>query len=549
MRKNSFIEGAMVATIGIVISKILGILYVIPFYNIIGQKGGNLYGYAYSMYSIFLNLSSIGIPLAISRLTSEYNATKQYKLKERTFKIGKKIILILSIVSFVLLFTTAPLIAELFIGDIQGGNTKEDVAFVIRIISSAILIVPILSITKGYLQGHKYITVSTISQVLEQISRVLIIIVGSYVAIKVLDLPVKAGVDIAVFGATVGGLIAYIYLLIKMRKNIKHFEQEDDKTEENTITTKSIVKKILSYAIPFVFVSLITSFYSFVDLSTVIKVMVNNLKYTVNDAELVLSIFSTWGNKLNMIVLSVSTGLVTSLIPNISSSFAKNDLEDARNKINKSLQMLLYLVVPMTVGICLLSTPIWTIFYGYDILSSNIFAFYIFIALFSSLLTILTTILQFLNEYKKLFLYVLFGLLTKLVLNIPLMYLFNSININAGHGATLSTILGFLVTIILILIHLHKKIGVDYTNTLKKLLSIIFACSVMVVVIIILKNVLPLNVESRSTSLLAVAFLSAIGASTYLFITIKKGLLTDIFGNTVINKFEKRRKGIKNEEN
>ena len=47
--------------------------------------------------------------------------------------------------------------------------------------------------------------------------------------------------------------------------------------------------------------------------------MVNNLKYTVNDAELVLSIFSTWGNKLNMIVLSVSTGLVTSLIPNISS--------------------------------------------------------------------------------------------------------------------------------------------------------------------------------------------------------------------------------------
>ena len=549
MKKNSFIEGAMVATIGIVISKILGILYVIPFYNIIGQKGGNLYGYAYSMYSIFLNLSSIGIPLAISRLTSEYNATKQYKLKERTFKIGKKIILILSIVSFVLLFTTAPLIAELFIGDIQGGNTKEDVAFVIRIISSAILIVPILSITKGYLQGHKYITVSTISQVLEQISRVLIIIVGSYVAIKVLDLPVKAGVGIAVFGATVGGLIAYIYLLIKMRKNIKHFEQEDDKTEENTITTKSIVKKILSYAIPFVFVSLITSFYSFVDLSTVIKVMVNNLKYTVNDAELVLSIFSTWGNKLNMIVLSVSTGLVTSLIPNISSSFAKNDLEDARNKINKSLQMLLYLVVPMTVGICLLSTPIWTIFYGYDILSSNIFAFYIFIALFSSLLTILTTILQFLNEYKKLFLYVLFGLLTKLVLNIPLMYLFNSININAGHGATLSTILGFLVTIILILIHLHKKIGVDYTNTLKKLLSIIFACSVMVVVIIILKNVLPLNVESRSTSLLAVAFLSAIGASTYLFITIKKGLLTDIFGNTVINKFEKRRKGIKNEEN
>lgn len=83
MKKNSFVQGAMIATIGIIISKILGILYVIPFYSIIGQKGGNLYGYAYSMYSIFLNLSSIGIPLAISRLTSEYNALEQYHLKEK----------------------------------------------------------------------------------------------------------------------------------------------------------------------------------------------------------------------------------------------------------------------------------------------------------------------------------------------------------------------------------------------------------------------------------------------------------------------------------
>lgn len=299
------------------------------------------------------------------------------------------------------MFSAAPLIADVFIGEIQGGNTKEDVAFVIRIISSAILIVPLLSVTKGYLQGHKYITVSTISQVLEQIFRVLIIIVGSYVAIKVLDLPIRVGVGIAVFGATIGGLIAYIYLLLKIRKNKQYLFQKIKDEEESTESTKSIVVKILSYAIPFIFVSLITSLYSFIDLSTIIKVMVNNLKYTVDDAELVLSIFSTWGTKLNMIVISIATGLVTSLIPNISSSFAKNDFVDARNKINKSLQMLLYLIVPMTVGICLLATPIWTIFYGYNVLSSNIFKFYIFIALFSSLLTVLTTILQLLNEYKN----------------------------------------------------------------------------------------------------------------------------------------------------
>ena len=59
---------------GIVISKILGIIYVIPFYAIIGEQGGALYGYAYNIYSIFLSLSTAGVPLAVSKIISEYNA-------------------------------------------------------------------------------------------------------------------------------------------------------------------------------------------------------------------------------------------------------------------------------------------------------------------------------------------------------------------------------------------------------------------------------------------------------------------------------------------
>ncbi len=49
MKKNSFMQGAFIATLGIVLSKILGIIYVIPFYAIIGEQGGALYGYEYSI--------------------------------------------------------------------------------------------------------------------------------------------------------------------------------------------------------------------------------------------------------------------------------------------------------------------------------------------------------------------------------------------------------------------------------------------------------------------------------------------------------------------
>ena len=71
MKKNSFMEGAVIATAGIIFVKIIGLIYVIPFNSIIGEKGGALYGYAYNIYMLFLSISSAGFPFAISKLTSE----------------------------------------------------------------------------------------------------------------------------------------------------------------------------------------------------------------------------------------------------------------------------------------------------------------------------------------------------------------------------------------------------------------------------------------------------------------------------------------------
>ena len=81
MKKNGFIDGAIIAVIAIFITKFLGIIYAIPFNSMVGSKGGALYGYAYNIYNLFLIISSAGIPLAISKLVSEYN--EQGKLIEK----------------------------------------------------------------------------------------------------------------------------------------------------------------------------------------------------------------------------------------------------------------------------------------------------------------------------------------------------------------------------------------------------------------------------------------------------------------------------------
>ena len=244
LKKNTFIQGAFIATLGIVISKILGIIYVIPFYAIIGDQGGALYGYAYNIYSIFLGISQAGLPLAMSKLISEYNTLGYYETKEKIYKVGKIFLNVLGVLCFLILFIFAPQIADLIIGGVTDGNTPEDIIFVIRIISTAILVVPILSVSRGYLQGHKFISPTPISQIIEQVVRVLIIVIGSYLMLKVFHLPLRAAVGCAVFAATIGALCSYLYIKSKIKQNKEQLVLKSSKKEPN-LTTKEILKMLV----------------------------------------------------------------------------------------------------------------------------------------------------------------------------------------------------------------------------------------------------------------------------------------------------------------
>ena len=102
---------------------------------------------------------------------------------------------------------------------------------------------------------------------------------------------------------------------------------------EPIITDKVIFRKLITYSIPFILIDVFKSLYNVIDMVTVVKGLVEYAKYSVSDAETIMSMLSTWSAKFNMIVLSVSTGVVVSLIPNLTSSFVKNDMKDVNKKI------------------------------------------------------------------------------------------------------------------------------------------------------------------------------------------------------------------------
>ena len=418
MKKNNFVQGAFVATLGIVITKILGILYVIPFYSIIGEKGGALYGYAYSIYLVFMAISSAGIPLAISKLISEYQTLGYYDAKQRAFKIGKQISITLGIICFIILFIFAKPLAVAILGDLKGGNTIEDVTFVIRVISTAILVVPVLSVYRGYFEGHKFITPTAISQVFEQVMRVLVIVIGSFLTLKIFKLSLTTAVGVAVFGATVGSLASYFYLIEKRHKNKQKFEEKELKVKEPKITNKTILKKIAIYAFPLIMIDIFKSLYSMVDTVTVVKAL--GPIYGTKTAESIMSILSTWGAKFNMIIISIATGMIVSLTPNLTAASVVGNTKDVHRKINQSFQMLLFMIVPMTVGLSFLAKPVYTIFYGASKFGPSVLTFYVFVALITALFTTAITITQVLKYYKVVFLSLFSGLVLKSLINVTI---------------------------------------------------------------------------------------------------------------------------------
>jgi len=535
MKKSGFIEGAVIATLAIFFTKFIGIIYVIPFYNIVGTKGGALYGYAYNIYNLFLIISSAGIPLAISKLTSEYNALKKYKEKEYMFTITKKIIIVFSITSFLICFIFAPLIAKLIIGDVVGGNTIEDITFVIRCVSFAILVVPLLSISRGYLQGHGYISPASFSQVIEQIVRILVILVGSYCVLNILHLSLRTAIGIAVFGACAGAIVAYIYLANKMiiikHKNI---DNNDLKKQEKII----IIKKIVMYSIPFIITNIANSLYNSTDMILLIRGL-NYLKFPASDIETISSVFTTWGNKLNTIVTSIATGLAISLVPSIAKSNAKKDFKDINDKFNKTIQVFIYIALPISIFMSIFANQIWTIFYGESYYGPIIFRYSIIVASVDALYIMICNGLQGLNKSKLIYISVVLGLLINLCLDIPLMLLFNKIGIYPYYGAITATIIGYTISLIIPFITLKKRYNLDYNNTIKKIPKL-FGTYFIMIFFSLIYSVIINYVINRLLLILLLSIFGLFLVIIYYFLNKKE--LNELFNNKIENilKREKR---------
>ena len=420
-KQNTFFGGAAILAVGILVVKLIGMFYKIPLVNIIGAQGNTDFTNAYNIYAVLLTISTAGLPVAVSKLVSEANAQDRRGQVRRTFQLALGMFLILGVISFLVMYFRADLLAEMM------HDTKA--APGIRALSPAVVCVGCLAALRGYTQGHLNMTPTSISQIIEALCKLFIGLSLAWWLIKNNQPPETAAAG-AITGVTVGTMVALVYMVLNYAFKGDHSRQlERDEPD----APGDIVRDILRIAIPITLsssmVGIVTvidsslvqgqlqrvlledqacwalySGFSFVDfapleqtvsawkalLPTGTEATMAVLSQQVEAAQKALAgggaltgpqeaamslytalegisrtLYGNYGGALNIYNLPVSlmTAITASVIPTVSGALARRDRRGAARVSGSALRITALLAFPMGVGLFVMGRPIMQLLY------------------------------------------------------------------------------------------------------------------------------------------------------------------------------------------
>ena len=279
-----------------------------------------------------------------------------------------------------------------------------------------------------------------------------------------------------------------------------------------------------------------------VDVFTVVKSLVG-LGYTTAISENVLSVLATWGSKLNVIVMSVATGIIMSLIPTIASSYAIKNYKEVNSKINQAIQTLLLVTVPLAVGISFMASSVWTVFYGYNELNISIFRILILSQIPLSICSVMVNANQTMNNTKQTIMALGFSVLAKICLNVPMMYLFSYIGIESYYAPIVLNMIIDTTASIYLLGVVKKATGINYLKSIRTFIKVVLCTAIMVVSLSILSIFVSNVTSSRMIAITQLILYGIIGVIIYFIVAYKSKTLDEIFGKDFVSNTLLKMKG------
>lgn len=456
-KQRTFISGAVVLGIAGLIVKIIGAVFRIPLARLIDKEGMAYYETVYPYYSTLLVISSAGLPTAISKMVSERVALNDFKGAKKVFRCALMVLTVIGIATMLLMLFGAQTFSSLAVasGDVSDVQ-KQSMSFIAM--APSLLFVSLMCAYRGYLQGMQMMEGTAVSQVTEQVIK---LIVGYSLAYYLLPKGYEYAAMGAILGVTVSELVALIVIWLFYMANKKKFKPEIGvRTVTERSSNKSILKRLAAIAIPVTIGASIMPITGIVD-SIVIRRILVDIGYVYEQANEMFSIFR--GNVMPIINMPavLTVALAVSLVPAISAKMAERDKRGVRHASRTGIKLALIVGAPCAVGLFVLAQPIISMLYpkltAADlVIADSLMKISAIGVLFLSLVQTTTGVIQGLGKPVVPVAYLAIGGAVKIVSIIVLMYI-PGLNIL---GAALSSVLCYCVAGILDTIYVYKKTGI-----------------------------------------------------------------------------------------
>ncbi|PHV71673.1 polysaccharide biosynthesis protein [Sporanaerobium hydrogeniformans] len=365
---QSLMKGAMILSIGIFVSRIIGLLYRIPITNIIGDEGNALYNVAYSIYANILALTAIAMPGALSKLVAEREAIGAYRDAHRVYQITLRYFTLLAGLLAFLMAVGAPWIARTFF-------PEQDVVMPIQALAPTVVIATVIAIMRGYFQGRNHMTPTAISQVIEQIFNVIFSVALAYMMVGI---SLTAGATGSTLGTGIGALAGFIVLLFIYYKQRPALKQQIGRSQNTTYeSTWIILKKLMVIMVPMVITTSVFSVMTTIDQSMITKFLpqsIDSLKArgmadyipiaqasNLETNEIVAKLLGQFGFQYTTFInipISLVLQLAAAAVPAIAAAMSVGNYKEVRHKTKLIFKIGLLVATPCSIAFLLFGEPI-----------------------------------------------------------------------------------------------------------------------------------------------------------------------------------------------
>lgn len=527
--KEILLEGSSWLTIGSMVSRLLGALYIIPWGAMFATQRDDanfLYFIAYNIYALVLQISTAGIPVAISKIVADNQSRKDYETSWNIFKGGMLFMTATGIVSAIVMYVTAPYFAK-------GGSAQEiqDSIMVIRSLVPAVVIIPPLSLLRGYYQGYSDMAPSAKSQLWEQIVRIIYMLLLTFIVMKLFGGSYAVAVAHSTFAAFVGAVVAFVYLGYKMWKDMPGMKQlMSEGRPARNMSFGRIVFEVIREALPFVIVTSSIQLISILDQETFQPLAMTFTHLNFEQSKELLTIFGFNANKIIMIILSLAISISTAALPLLASYYSVKNHAEVKNVIEENIGLYSFIMIPASVGMAVVAEPIYNVFYSPSKDGTYLLMISCILCIFMGAFTVFTSIQQSMQQHMIAIKALVIALLVKMLWQPMMIYFFE------GAGPLWATSLGFILATVYMGYHLYYKTLFNLKKVAIQLVKVMGISLVMLIVssltLVGLKQII--NIDGKLMALIAVAIVGFVGVIVYAMMSFYTRLADELLGQRMV---------------